>query len=58
MEDYNYRRYHEGLCDVTAYDVHTSRYTEIMQRRNEAKNGTLQVGRDYNRAARGQGNSF
>jgi transposase InsO family protein len=58
IEYYNYRRYHEGLGDVTPYDVYTGRHTEIMHKRKEAKSRTLQVRRDYNRAAREQGNSL
>jgi putative transposase len=56
IEYYNYRRYHEGLGDVTPYDVYTGRHVEIIQRRKEAKNRTLQERRDYNRAARERGN--
>jgi putative transposase len=56
IEYYNYRRYHEGLGDVTPYDVYTGRYVEIMNRRKEAKNRTLQERRDYNRSAREQDN--
>jgi putative transposase len=55
---YNYRRYHEGLGDVTPYDVYTGKHLEIIQRRKEAKNRTLQIRRDYNRTARKQGNSL
>jgi len=51
---YNYRRYHEGLGDVMPYDVYTGRYLEIIQRRKEAKNRTLQARRDYNRTTREQ----
>jgi putative transposase len=58
IEYYNYRRYHEGLGNVTPYDVYTGRHIEITQKRKEAKSRTLQARRDYNRAARGQGNSF
>jgi putative transposase len=58
VEYYNYRRYHEGLGDVTPHDVYTGRHTEIIRRRKEAKSRTLQVRKDYNRAAREQGNSF
>jgi transposase InsO family protein len=46
VEYYNHRRYHEGLGDVTPYDVYSGRHTEIMQRRKEAKSRTLQVRRD------------
>lgn len=54
IEYYNYRRYHEGLGDVTPYDVYTGRHLEIIQRRREAKTNTLQARRDYNRTAREQ----
>jgi putative transposase len=52
IEYYNYRRYHEGLGDVTPYDVYTGRHLEILQKRKEAKSRTLQVRREYNKAAR------
>jgi len=54
IEYYNYRRYHEGLGDVTPYDVYIGRHLEVIQRRKEAKNRTLQARRDYNRMARKQ----
>jgi transposase InsO family protein len=56
IEYYNYQRYHEGLGDVTPYDVYTGRYLEILSKRKEAKNRTLQERRYYNRVAREQGN--
>ena len=52
IEYYNYRRYHEGLGNVTPYDVYTGRYLEVIQRRKEAKNKTLQVRMDYNKTVR------
>jgi len=55
IEYYNYRRYHEGLGNVTPYDVYTGRHLEIIQRRKEVKSKTLAVRRDYNRSAREQG---
>ena len=54
IDYYNYRRYHEGLGDVTPYDVYASKHLEIIQRRKEAKNRTSQIRRDYNRTARKQ----
>jgi putative transposase len=57
-EYYNYQRYHEGLGDVTPYDVYTGRYLEVIQKRKEAKSGTLRVRRDYNRIAREQGSGL
>ena len=55
VEYYNYRRYHEGLGDVTPYDVYTGRHLEIILKRKEAKSRTLTTRRDYNRTARKQG---
>jgi putative transposase len=55
---YNHRRYHEGLGDVTPYDVYTGRHLEILQDRKETKSRTLQARRDYNRVAREQGNTI
>jgi len=39
-------------------DVYTGRHIEILQRRKEAKNRTLQARRYYNRAIREQGSSL
>jgi transposase InsO family protein len=58
IEYYNCRRYHEGLGNVTPYDVYTGRHLEIIQRRKEVKSRTLEVRRDYNRTARGQGHGL
>jgi putative transposase len=58
IEYYNYRRYHEGLGDVTPYDIYTGKYLEIIRRRKEAKSRTLQQRRDYNRNVREQGNGL
>jgi hypothetical protein len=55
IEYYNYRRYHEGLGNVTPYDVYTGRHLEIIRRRKEAKSKTLEARRDYNRTARDKG---
>ena len=57
IDYYNYQRYHEGLGNVTPYDVYTGRRLEIIQRRKEVKSRTLEVRRDYNRTARKQSNS-
>jgi transposase InsO family protein len=54
IEYYNYRRYHEGLGDVTPYDVYTGRHLKVIQRRKEVKNRTLLTRREYNRTAREQ----
>ena len=58
IEYYNYRRYHEGLGNVTPYDVYTGKQHEIIQRRKEVKSRTLEVRRDYNRTAREQGHGL
>ncbi len=54
IEYYNYRRYHEGLGDVTPYDVYTGRHLLVIQRRKEAKSKTLEARRDYNRTTKEQ----
>ena len=41
---------------MTPYDVYTGRHVEIMNRRKEAKNRTLQGRRGYNKVAREQYN--
>ena len=58
IEYYNYRRYHEGLGNVTPYDVYTGKQHEIIQRRKEVKSKTLEIRRDYNRTAREQGHGL
>jgi transposase InsO family protein len=58
IEYYNYERYHEGLGDVTPYDVYMRRHLQVIQRRKEAKSRTLQVRKDYNKTARKQGSSL
>ena len=58
IEYYNYRRYHEGLGDVTPYDVYIGTHVEIIQGRKEAKSKTSLERRDYNKAAREQGNKL
>jgi putative transposase len=55
IDYYNYRRYHEGLGNVTPYDVYTGKHYEIIQRRKEAKSRILEERRNYNRIARKQG---
>jgi transposase InsO family protein len=58
IEYYNYRRYHEGLGDITPYDVYTGRHLEIIQRRKEVKSRTLATRKNYNRTAREQGDGL
>jgi hypothetical protein len=61
IEYYNYRRYHEGLGDVTPFDVYAGRDLEVFARRKGAKHETLEARRGYNTAesaliATGNGN--
>ena len=58
IDYYNYRRYHEGLGDVTPFDVYTGRYLEIIRKRKEAKSKTLAERKNYNRIAREQGSGL
>ena len=55
IEYYNYRRYHEGLGNVTPYDVYTGKHLKIIEKRKEVKTETLEARRNYNKTARGQG---
>ena len=52
IEYYNYRRYHEGLRNVTPYDTYTGRHLAIIQKRKETKSRILQERKDYNRTVR------
>ena len=58
IEYYNYRRYHEGLGNVTPYDLYTGRHLEIIRRRKEIKSRTLAERRDYNRTVRKESNAL
>ena len=58
IEYYNYGRYHEGLGNVTPYDVYTGRNLEVIQRRKEVKNKTLELRKHYNRTTREQGSGL
>jgi transposase InsO family protein len=58
VEYYNYRRYHQGLRNITPYDMYTGKHLEIIKRREEAKSRALQVRKDYNRVVREQGNGL
>jgi len=58
IDYYNCRCYHEGLGDVTPYDVFTGRHLEIIQKRKEAKSRTIAERKNYNRIAREQGSGI
>jgi transposase InsO family protein len=57
IEYYNYRRYHEGLGNVTPYAVYTGKHVEIIQRRKEVKSRTLAERKDYNKIVRLKSNA-
>src|SRR5438093_645561 len=52
VQYYNYLRYHEGIGNVTPADVYYGRRDEILAKRKEVTDRTLQQRRDYNRASR------
>ena len=58
IDYYNYRRYHQGLGNVTPYDVYTGKHLEIIQKRREAKSRTSAERRSYNRAAREKSKAY
>jgi transposase InsO family protein len=48
IEFYNYRRYHEGIGNVTPADVYFGRREEILKRRKEQEQATLDRRFQYN----------
>ena len=54
VEYYNYQRYHEGLGNVTPWDVYNGRHLAIIPKRKEVKHRTLEERKHYNRTARGE----
>jgi hypothetical protein len=48
IEFYNYRRYHEGIGNVTPADVYYGRREEILRRREVQKQQTLEERFRYN----------
>jgi hypothetical protein len=54
VDDYNFRRYHKALGNVTPADVIHGRREQILQRRKEVQAQTAQRRRDYNQTLREQ----
>jgi putative transposase len=48
IEFYRYQRYHEGIGNVTPADVYFGRREEILKRRKEQKQATLESRLQYN----------
>ncbi len=48
IEFYNYHRYHEGIGNVTPADVYFGWREEILKRRKEQKQATLESRLRYN----------
>jgi putative transposase len=57
IDYYNYRRYHEGLGNVTPNDVYTGRRLAIIKKRKETKRETLSDRRSYNNLTRTKNNA-
>ncbi len=49
---YNQQLYHESLCNVAPADVYYGRKDDILARRKETKQRTLQARREHNRSLR------
>ena len=54
VEFYNYRRYHKSLKDVTPSDMLAGRRDQILARRKEAKDRSLQRRSEHNKTLREQ----
>lgn len=52
VDYYNHRRYHEGIGNVTPADLYCGRRDEIVERRKEVRQRTLQQRRAYHRTSR------
>ncbi len=52
VDHYGYRRYHEGIGNVTPADVYYGRRSAILERRKEVRQKTLQQRRDHHRFRR------
>ena len=52
VEYYNYERYHEGLGNVTPWDVYTGKREAILKDRKEVKTRTLETRKGYNELVR------
>ena len=54
VEFYNFRRYHKALKDITPSDMLAGRRDEILARRKEAKDRSLQRRKEHNKTLREQ----
>ena len=54
VEFYNYRRYHKALKDITPSDMLAGRQDQILARRKEAKDRSLQRRKEHNKTLREQ----
>jgi putative transposase len=52
VDYYNHRRFHESLGDVTPADVYYGHREEILRRREEIKQRTLALRRQFHQAVR------
>ena len=54
VEFYNFRRYHKALKDITPSDMLAGKRDQILARREEAKDRSLQRRKEHNKTLREQ----
>ncbi len=54
VDFYNHRRYHKALKDITPSDMLAGRRDQILERRREAKDRSLQRRKEHNKTLREQ----